>query len=222
MWVMPLAAALAAALLSGILLRYCLAARSPSLLAWSVALMLLGIAAACAFVGSFDAWTALTAKAYYLAAALFTAYMGLGAVYYNLPRIIGHVWQAVLLLAAAVATYLLAGAEVDRPALAGSAEPGWQAIDTGGFTSGTVIALGNVGLAILVAAAVYALVQRRAALAQAAIAAGVLLVALAGSLGRVDAWEWAFIAQLPGMAVIFAGAMLAVRTGQSAPGQARQ
>lgn len=216
MWVMPLAAAIISGIFSGILLRYYLAEGSPFLLAWSLALILLGVAAACATLGSIDAWTEFTAKAYYLAAAaLFTACMSLGSVYFNAHRIIGHVWLAVVLLAALVDAYLLAGAAIDPSVSAGSPEPGWQAIETAGAIAGIVVALSSIGTAILVAAAIYALVLRRAALAQVAVAAGVLLVALAGSLGRLDAWEWIFIGQLPGMVVIFAGASLARRFGQA-------
>lgn len=223
MWVMPLAAAIIGTTFAGFLLRYYLAGRGPFLLAWSFALMLLGVAAACAFIGSIDAWTELTAKVYYLAAAaLFTAFMSLGSVYFNAMRIIGHVWLGVVLLSAAAAAYLLSGATVDLSVQATSPEPGWQAIETAGAIVGIVVALSSIGTAILVAAAIYSLVLRKAALAQVAVAVGVLLVAVAGSLGRLDAWEWIFIGQLPGMVLIFAGALMANSSGQASGGKATQ
>lgn len=212
MWLMPLTAIVAAGITAGMLLRYFLAERNPALLAWSAALMLLGAAAACAFAGSIDGWTELTAKTYYLVAtALFTACMSLGAVYINTPRIIGHVWLAVLLLATLTAGFLLAGAEVDPVVLSGSPGPGWQAVATAGLLGDTVVSLRSIGTLILIAAAVYALVYRRAAAGQALVAAGVLSISLAGALARLDAWEWVFLGQLPGIVVVFTGAVLATR-----------
>lgn len=212
MWVMPLMATLTAGFTAGMLLRFFRDGRDPALLAWSVALMLLGTAAACAFIGSIDAWTVLTAKIYFISAtALFTACMSLGSIYFNAARIIGHIWLVVLLVVSATAVYMLWGVAADNQALAGSAEPGRRAIDNTGLMGDTVVALSSIGTLVLVTAAIYALVYRRSAGPQAMIAAGVLLVTLAGSLNRLDAWEWAFLAQLPGMLIVFAGAVAAGR-----------
>ncbi|RJQ43206.1 MAG: hypothetical protein C4534_08415 [Gaiellales bacterium] len=209
---MPLAAVVAGASLSGMLLRRYLDSRKPDLLAWSASLLLLATAAACALAGSLDAWPELTAKTYYLCAAvLFTALASLGTVYYNTPRIIGHVWLAVLTLASAITAVLLAGAAYDEGKLEEATGPGWLAVEAGETLTGIVVAISSIGTVILVAAAVYGLVYRRAGLAQTLLALGVLLVAVAGGLARLDAWELASMAQLPGMLSIYTGAIRADR-----------
>ena len=213
MWVMPLVAAVTGVVCAGLLFRAYFVERQPALLAWSVSLAILVVAAVSAFIGSADGWNEFTAKVYYLSeAALFASYMGLGAVYFNTLRIIGHVWLAVLLLATVVAALLLARAGIDDNAFTGTLEPGWRAVEAGNLLTGVVVALNSIGTIILVTTAVYGIVYRRAGFAQVLVAAGVLLVALAGSLARLDDWEWLFIAQLPGMLMIFLGAMMAGRS----------
>lgn len=211
MWAMPLLAAATGTLLALLLLRRYLAAAEPDLLAWAGALLLLAGAAACALAGSLNGWSEFTAKAYYLGAAvLFTACASLGSAYYNSPRVIGHIWLVVVGLAAAVAGVLAATARVDLEELSAGG-PGWSAIETGDALVGLVVALSSLGTLIIVAAAVYAFVYRRAALGQGLLAAGVMSVALAGSLARLDDWEWAFLGWLPGLVMVYAGATLADR-----------
>lgn len=207
MWFLPLGATVISMFAAGMLVRLGLSGRSPATLAWSLALFLFALASACAFTGSFDGWTAFTAKAYYLTAAiLFTGFMSLGSVYFNAPRVIGHVWLVILGGVAVLSTIALAGTGVDEATLSLGDGPGWSALEPSNMLIGVMTALSSIGTLVIVVAAVAGLVYHRAGPEQVLVAAGVLMVGFGGALARLSDWEWSSAGQAAGILVILFGA----------------
>jgi hypothetical protein len=206
MWILPLLAVLIVLFTAGAVSRLYLSRRQPAFLVWSFSLGLLAIALACVFLASIDVWTALLAKTYYLAAIVsFAAFMSAGTVYFNTPKIIAHIWLAVLALASLVAVVLLAGSPVDALELSHNEAPGWRSIDVSQALLGLATAMSSIGIVILVVAAAYSFVYHRAGTAQVLVAAGVLTAVASGSLYRLDDYQWASLGQALGALVIFAG-----------------
>jgi hypothetical protein len=207
MWFFPLSAAILSTVAAGVLLRIYLVNRNPAYLAWSFSVLIFAIASACAFIGSYDSWSETTVRIYYLAAVVsFSASMSLGTVYINAPRVIGHIWLAVLAAVAFIAAIVISGADIDATVLMQD-EAGWRAVEFSSTLAGIVTALSSVSMLIIVLAAVTGLVYRRAGLEQIMIAVGVILVELGGALARLDSWEWSSAGQTAGILVILMGAV---------------
>lgn len=212
MWIFPLLTTVIALFAAGMMLRFFLAFKGPEYLAWLFSFLIIAVASACAFIGSYDGWGEITARIFYLGAiALFTGYMSLGSVYINAPRVIGHVWSAILLAISILIAFVLAGADVDTTLLVSPDAAGWRAIEVSSLMAGIVSALSSVSTLIIVVAAVAGLVYRRAGWEQVLVASGVMLVALAVALARLDDWEWTSAGQAVGILVILFGVLRLTR-----------
>ena len=121
MFLVPLLAAVIAALFAAAVLRQYLARHRPYQLVWSAALAMFALAALCETVGSAAGWSTLTYKGYYLFGGLLNVgWLGIGTLYLLAPRRVAHVGANLMAAFTAVAIAAVALAHVDQAALAGA------------------------------------------------------------------------------------------------------
>jgi len=221
MIVFPLAAALIALATALYALRRYLARGRAHELVWTAAFGLFALAAGLEVIGSLAGWTPLLARLYYLSGAtLVVGYLALGTIYLLFPRPAAHLSLAVLAALSVLAVGLAFRRPVNEALLA---TEGWRAPDRGGLLLVLTIFLNTAGTIILVGGALFSAWQlfRRRLMPQRVlglvlIAAGALVVAAGGTLTRLGAHEYLYIAMAVGVALIFIGY---VQANVPAPGK---
>ena len=203
----PLLTALVAGALAARMAGSATRAFAPQKPLWAVGLLLFAAASAAAAYGTADGWGSIAFRIYYLAGAcLCVAILGAGSAFLALPRPLALVVLGMALAAAAGATVTVLIAPVDAVALAsvsGLHAPPNSAI--GGHANVWAIALNSAGTLLLAAGALVSLLRRVRIGPNAAILAGVLVIAAAGTLTRFGGEETLYLGQLVGLAILGAG-----------------
>jgi hypothetical protein len=219
----PVAAALVALLFALLLGRSFLARPAGPKALWAAGFALFATAAAAEALAQRTGWTPGLFRIYYLAGGVLTvAYLGAGSAWLHLPRrardgLLGALGGATIAAAVTVAL-----APVDTNGLAATATGRPPANDLlAGHAFLWAVALNSVGTAFLVGGALYSIVRRRRVRANAWIAAGAIIVALATGLSRTGAYSTVYLGELVGIALMFVGfKLVAAPARASAPERA--
>ena len=226
MWIFPLGAALVSASFAFLLGRQWIARSRPHQLAWTVALAMFMVATLAAAEGVRLGWTPWLFRAYYLFGAMINVpFLAVGTVYLLAKRRwVGHVFAALVLVAAAYGAAAMAGAHLDAAVLESvRGIPEARFVITGtaptrtlsryySYTSFTIVVLGALFSAFSLSrqrSTPSAAHLRRLATGNLLIAAGTFVVAAASvavRLGRGSEVAMLFSAGLlAGISLMFAG-----------------
>jgi hypothetical protein len=225
MVVLPLLSLLVSAALVAATMRRYRARRRTHELVWSATFASFALAAGCEVAGQLWGWSPLTARLYYLAGATMSVgFLAVGTLYLLAPRQIALAGLIVALVQTTAALLLVWRAPVD-PVLLGA--EGWRALEKNGELTALAITVNSLGTAIVVGGALISAwllwsgrgPGRRAA-GVALIGFGTLVVAMGGTLTRLGRHEYLYAAMAPGLALIFAGYLLA-NAPRSAPADGR-
>jgi hypothetical protein len=196
-------------------------------LAWALALVM-SAAAATAYVAALPPTSSATAfRLYYsLGAVLMPAWLGLGSVLLVAPKRFAEWATSGLVSASALGAGAVFATPISTGALATlDGGPGAGVLEAGAWLPLTIV-LNTVGVAAVVGVAIYsavALVRRRGSgqllLANISIAAGDIIVGIAGSMARTGHPELFWATMLVGWIVVFGGFLL---TLGSRPGSAQR
>jgi hypothetical protein len=203
----PVAAALVALLFAG-LLGWSFGKRPGGQKAlWGAGFLLFAAAAASEALGQRLGWSPALYRTYYLAGGVLTvAYLGAGSAWLLLPRRGRDALLGALATATLAASVTVALAPIDRHELAVTASgqpPVNEAL--GGHAFLWAIGLNSLGTLFLVGGSLYSILRRRRVRANAWIAAGALVVALATGLSRTGDYSFVYAGQLIGISAMFAG-----------------
>ena len=204
--------AVVSAVFAGVLaLRYA-RRRRPHQLVWTIGLAMFTLAAAAGVLARSGGATEAEYRLFYLFGAILNvAWLALGTVYLLAPRRWADISLVAVALLSLLAAYAVASAPVDLTAAADSGR---------GFPNGSLARIlagvgSGVGSIVLVAGALWSawiFLRRRhngrRALANVIIAVGVLIVAAGGTATFTGASGVLELANLLGLAVIFAGFLL--------------
>ncbi len=215
--IFPLLTALLAGVLAARMGGSATRAFGPAKPLWAVGLLLFAAASAAAAYGSADGWGPISFRIYYLAGAcLCVAVLGAGSAFLALPRPLALVVLGMTLTAVIAATVTVLIAPVDVAQLAGvtglKAPPNGT---IGGHAAIWAITLNSVGTLLLVAGGLASIVRRRRIGPNVVILAGVVVIALAGTLTRVGGAELLYLGQMAGLLVLGTGMEWANRGGEA-------
>jgi hypothetical protein len=144
---------------------------------------------------------------YYTAGGVLTvAYLGAGSAWLQLSRRRRDMLLGALAVATVASVVTVAVAPLDAFALA--ATPTGRPPDNGvlgGHVFLWAVALNSLGTASLVGGALYSMARRRRVRANAWIAAGAVVVALATGLSRTGTYWLVYVGELVGIALMFVG-----------------
>ncbi len=197
--------------------------RRPALASWAVALVMASIASWCYAFFVFDGRQIFLFRMYYLfGAALNVAFLGLGSLYLSVRRPLAPLLLLLVDLSIVTAWQLFV-APYDAAALAHTTGAGTDVLLPGPWLP-LLIVLNTFGTVCLVGVAIvsawqtsrrHAPVARTAA--NAVIAAGALVIALAGTIARVGGGGAFWLTMLAGWCVLFGGFLLASRRASPTP-----
>ncbi|MGA0121951.1 MAG: hypothetical protein ACO3KD_02945 [Gaiellales bacterium] len=204
---LPLLTALVAGALAARMAGSAVRGFAPQKPLWALGLLLFAAASGAAAYGTADGWGEASFTVYYLAGAcLCVALLGAGSAFLALPRPIAHIVLGATATACVAAAVTVIIAPVDQAILdqaTGLGAPSNDALGGSGYL--WAIAMNTVGTALLVAGAVVSIARRRRPGPNAAILAGVLVIALAGTLTRLGGEELLYEGQLAGLLLLGAG-----------------
>jgi hypothetical protein len=208
---LPVAAALVAALFSVLLLRSHRRRPGAEKLLWACGFVLFAVAAASEAVAQGSGWSEGLFRAYYLAGGVLSVgYLGAGTAWLHLPRRGRDLLVGALAVATAAATVSVLLAPVDTGALSATASGRPPANDLlGGRAVVWAVALNTFGSLCLIGGAMYSIVRRRRVRASLWIGGGALVLALSTSLSRAGEYSFMFLGELIGIALMFGGFTLA-------------
>ena len=195
----------------------------PDKTAWAVAFALFAVAAGAEVVGSEAGWGETLIRVYYLAGAvLVVGFLALGQLYLLAGPRIGRIAPGASLLVTALAATVVWSAPIDEGRMAAD---GWDALERTPALSTLAITVNSLGTLVIVGGLIYSAarfrrlgIQRNRMVGCLLIAGGTLIVATGGSLTRLGAHEYLYIAMSAGVAVIFAGYLWTRRPdGAAAP-----
>jgi len=213
--ILPLVTALVAGALAARMAGSATRAFAPSKPLWALGLLLFAAASAAAAYGTADGWGSISFRIYYLTGAcLCVAVLGAGSAFLALPRTLALIIFGMTFSASIGATVTVLIAPVDTSAFAalqGLAAPPNSAI--AGHASIWAIAMNSVGTLLLIAGAVVSLLRRVRIGPNAAILAGVIVIALAGTLTRFGGQETLYLGQMVGLIILGGGMEWANRLG---------
>ena len=211
--ILPLLTALLAGSLAARMAGSAVRAFAPAKPLWAIGLLLFAAASAAAAYGTADGWGPISFRIYYLAGAcLCVAVLGAGSAFLALPRGLALVvlGMTITAVAGAIVTVLLAPVDAGAfAAVTGLHAPPNSAI--GGHAKVWAVAMNAAGTLLLVAGAVVSLVRRVRVGPNAAILAGVLVIAAAGTLTRFGGEETLYLGQMLGLLVLGGGMEWAAR-----------
>jgi hypothetical protein len=204
---LPLSAALVALLFSGLLLSSFARRPAGQKAFWGAGFALFAAAALAEAAAQRAGWTPALFRTYYLAGGvLAVACLGAGSAWLLLPRR-GRDFLAGALVAAAVAaavTVLLAPVDERLLAETPSGRPPANSA-LGAHAALWAITLNSFGTIFLVGGSLYAILRRRRVRANAWIACGAIVVALATGMSRAGNYSFVYAGELLGIAIMFAG-----------------
>lgn len=221
-----LVAAVSAAFAGVVLCQYA-ERRRPYQLVWGLALLMSTLASTAYVAALPPSSNGIAFRIYYtLGGALMPAWLGLGSILLVAPKRAGEWASSGLMAASALAAGAVFAAPIAAANLANlDGGPGAGVLEPGSWLPLTIV-LNTLGVAAVVGVALYsavAVIRRRGSgqmlLANVLIAAGDLIVGIAGSLARTGHPELFWITMLLGWIVIFGGFLL---TLGSRPGSARR
>jgi hypothetical protein len=214
MWLFPFLAGLVSATFAALVLRSWAARRGPHLAAWGIALVMFAIASLAAASGMLFGWTSAMFRTYYLFGAIVNVpVLGLGTVYLLGARRVGHV-------AAIALTVVIVGAAID----VGEAPLHSGPLDTDGIPAGSQVLDEDVrtlsriysftGFFVVAGGAAWSAIRlarrggahvRRLASANALIALGTTVAAIASGLARYEQGAYFGIGLFIGVSLMFLG-----------------
>jgi hypothetical protein len=203
----PVAAALVAALFSLLLLRSLARRFAGQKLLWAIGFALFAAASASEALATRTGWTPGLFRAYYTTGGVLTvAYLGAGSAWLLLPRRARDMLLGGLLVATTAAVAAVALAPVDAGLLAGTPSgrpPLNHAL--GGHAFLWAIGLNSVGTIFLVGGSLWSIAHRQRIRANVWIGGGALVVALATGLSRTGTYSFVYLGELVGISLMFAG-----------------
>jgi hypothetical protein len=212
----PLAVAmLSSAFCAAVLCQY-LQRRRPYQLVWSLALLMSALASAAYLLALPPTSSETGFRLYYaLGALLMPAWLGLGSIFLVAPRRAAEITLAALVNIGALGAGAVFAAPIDRAGLAQlNGGPGTGVLEAGAWLPITIV-LNTFGVAAVVGVAIYSGLQlarrkgsRQLLLATVLIAAGDLVVGIAGSMARTGLPGLFWATMFAGWIVIFAGFVL--------------
>ncbi len=213
--ILPLVTALIAGALAARMAGSAARSFAPSKPLWALGLLLFAAASAAAAYGTADGWGSISFRVYYLTGAcLCVALLGAGSAFLALPRTLALIIFGMTITATIGATVTVLIAPVDASAFAsltGLTAPPNSAI--GGHAAIWAIAMNSVGTVLLIIGAGVSLARRVRIGPNAAILAGVIVIALAGTLTRFGGHETLYVSQMIGLLILGAGMEWANRVG---------
>jgi hypothetical protein len=218
---LPLAAALVALLFSGLLVASFARRPAGNKALWAAGFALFATATLAEAIAQRTGWRVGLFRAYYSTGAVLTvAYLGAGSAWLLLPRRARDMLAGALAAAtvAAVVTVLLAPVDGGMLMRTPSGQPPANGA-LGGHVALWAIALNTFGTTFLLGGSLYSIVRRQRVRANAWIASGAAIVALATGLSRAGDYSFVYAGELVGIAVMFAGFKLtgAPRKAAAAP-----
>jgi cytochrome c oxidase cbb3-type subunit 1 len=210
---LPVAAALVALLFVFLLARSLWQRPAGQKALWAAGFAFFAVATVCEAVGQRAGWNPALFRTYYLAGGVLTvAYLGAGSAWLLLrPRardvmlgalVVGSVASAAAVWLAPVNEHVLATTASGRP-------PNNSALMGHAFLWAVVF--NSVGTAILIGGSLYSIARRRRVSANAWIASGALVVALATGLSRTGDYSLVYLGQVVGISLMFCGFTFAGR-----------
>jgi hypothetical protein len=186
---------------------------------WTAGFAFFAIATVCEAVGQRTGWSPTVFRLYYIAGGVLTAaYLGAGSAWLLLrPRArdvllgalaIGSVAAVVSVWLAPVNERMLATTASGRP-------PDNSALVGHAFLWAVVF--NSLGTAVLIGGSLYSIARRRRVSANAWIASGAIVVALATGLSRTGDYSLVYLGQVVGIALMFCGFTFAGRKIQHRP-----
>jgi len=204
---LPVAAALVAALFCALLLASFRRRPAGQKALWAAGFALFAVAAASEALAQRAGWSGGLFRTYYLAGGVLTvAYLGAGSAWLLLPRRARDVLVGGLVVATAAALVTVALAPVDVHALA--ATPSGRPPENGALGGNAflwAIALNSFGTLFLVGGSLYSIVRRQRVRQNVWIGGGALVVALATGLSRTGSYSFVYLGELLGIALMFSG-----------------
>ena len=186
---------------------------------WAAGFACFAVATVCEAAGQRLGWSPALFRTYYVAGGVLTVgFLGAGSAWLLLPRrgrdaLLGAL--AVGALAAALSIWL---APVDAQALAATASgrPPDNSV-LGGHAFLWAVAFNSLGSLALIGGSLYSIARRRRVSANAWIASGAIVVALATGLSRTGDYSLVYLGQLIGIALMFCGFTFAGRKIEPVP-----
>lgn len=217
MWIFPLAAAGVSGMFAFILFRGWRARPRPHLAAWSLALVMFAVASGAAAVGMLDGWSPGVFRVYYLFGAILNVpVLALGTLYLLAREQLARVATTVVLLLSVSAVIAVLGADVDGATLRTSGIPsGSEAMPPGPRSVSRYYSF--AGFFIVVGGALWSAWRlarsreahlRRLARANALIAVGTSIVAVASGFARYGRGVIFAVGLFVGVTVMFVGFLM--------------
>jgi hypothetical protein len=204
---LPVSAALVAALFSALLLRSFRRRPAGQKALWGAGFALFAAAAATEALAQRAGWSPALFRTYYLAGGVLTvAYLGAGSAWLLLSRRTRDALVGGLAVATAAAFLTVVLAPVDPHALAATASdrpPANGALGGNAFL--WAIALNSFGTLFLFGGSLYSIVRRQRVRQNVWIGGGALVVALATGLSRTGSYSFIYLGELVGIALMFSG-----------------
>jgi hypothetical protein len=207
---LPVAAALLAALFAGLLVRSLLRRRGGQKLLWALGFGFFAVAAACEALAQSSGWDPALFRLYYLCGGVLTvAYLGAGSAWLHLrPRardvVVGALAVATVAAAVTVVVAPVNGAELATTA-SGRPPPNGA---IGGGAAAWAIALNTFGTLWLVGGALRSVLRRQRVRQSLWIGGGALVLALATSMSRTGNYSLMYVGELVGITAMFCGFVL--------------
>jgi hypothetical protein len=218
---LPVAAALVGLLFVILLGRSFLQRPAGQKALWAAGFACFTVATVCEAVGQRAGWSPALFRAYYLAGGVLTVgFLGAGSAWLLLPRRGRDAMLGALLVAATAATVAIVLTPVDPHVLARTptGRPPENAA-LGGHAFLWAVVFNSLGSLVLIGGSLYSIARRRRVSANAWIASGAIVVALATGLSRTGDYSLVYLGQLVGIALMFSGFTFAGRKIE--PAQAR-
>ena len=204
---LPVAAALVALLFVVLLLRSYWSRPAGQKALWAAGFAFFAVATTCEAVAQRAGWSPALFRSYYLTGGVLTVgYLGAGSAWLLLPRRGRDVLLGALAVGslAAVATIWLAPVDAHALAVTASGQPPENGALAGHAFLWAVV-FNSAGTLALVGGSLYSILRRRRVSANAWIASGALVVALATGLSRTGDYSLVYLGQLVGISLMFCG-----------------
>jgi hypothetical protein len=216
--VLPVAAALLAALFTILLLRSFRSRPAGQKALWAAGFAFFAVATTCEAIAQRTGWSPALFRSYYLAGGVLTVgYLGAGSAWLLLPRRGRDLLLGGLAVATLSAVIAVALASVDAHLL--TVTPSGRPPENGalgGHAFLWAVAFNSLGTLTLVGGSLYSIVRRRRVSANVWIVSGAVVVALATGMSRAGDYSLVYLGQLVGIALMFSGFTFAGRKPQPA------
>jgi hypothetical protein len=215
---LPVAAALVAALFCALLLRSARRRPAGQKLLWAAGFTLFAVAAASEALAQRAGWSGALFRTYYLCGGVLTvAFLGAGSAWLHLPRRGRDAVAGALIVATVAAAVTVASAPVHPDVLAATATgrpPANGAI--GGGAAAWAIALNSLGTLLLVGGVLRSVIRRQRVRSSMWIGAGAIVLALSTSMSRAGDYSLMYLGELIGITAMFYGFVLPSIAGRAA------